>query len=316
MWYVFIAPRVTWTGVLGVFPERILVMSHNAKKLAPVISVLNMKGGVGKTTISAHVFRRLYHKLMKSTLLVDFDPQFNLTQTVVAQADYDAYKDKKRTIMSVMEPELSQSIFKVNTKVAPPPQETDVSVVLRHITSNPEINLSLIPGDFALVKYSLIADQHVLTPIRERFLSFIQQARIKRDLVCIDCNPSSSFMTLCALMASTHVLVPVRPDRYSILGLQMLDEFITNLPLLTNKPKLIVLLNGVKTTGYDPSVENQLRSHKRFGPVTLSNVLKTSKLLEASPGYTGFATDKKHQWRITPQINAVVDELGGKLGLV
>jgi len=70
----------------------------------PVIAVLNMKGGVGKTTISAHVMRVLYRTLKKRTLLVDFDPQFNLTQTVVPESAYEKYKQENRTILSVMEP--------------------------------------------------------------------------------------------------------------------------------------------------------------------------------------------------------------------
>ena len=289
-------------------------MSKAQKKLAPVVSVLNMKGGVGKTTISAHVFRHLYLRLLKSTLLVDFDPQFNLTQTVITQSAYEKHKKDRRTIQAVMEPAPSQSIFAVKTDLGPPPLESEVSVVLKHVMGRPEINLALVPGDFGLVKYSLITDQTVLNPIRERFLRFIENARQTRDLICIDCNPSSSFMTLCALMASTHVLVPVKPDRYSILGLELLDQFITELPVIINKPKLIVILNGVPTRGYDPTVENSLRSHPRFGPSTLSTVLSVSKLLEASPGYTGFATDKKHKWRITSRISAVVDELAGHLG--
>ncbi|RYF48811.1 MAG: ParA family protein, partial [Cytophagaceae bacterium] len=48
----------------------------------------------------------------------------------------------------------------------------------------------------------------------------VEQARKSRDLICIDCNPSSSFLTLCALLTATHVLIPVRPDRYSMLGLE------------------------------------------------------------------------------------------------
>lgn len=86
-------------------------------------------------------------------------------------------------------------------------------------------------------------------------------------------------MTLCALKASTHVLVPVRPDRYSILGLELLDKFISDLPDITEKPKIIVILNGVSRVNYDPTVENSLRSHPRFGPTTLSNVLNITKLL-------------------------------------
>jgi len=291
-------------------------MVKTSAKLAPVVSVINMKGGVGKTTISAHVFRHLYSRLKKSTLLVDFDPQFNLTQTIVSQVDYEKYKTNRQTIQAVMESEPNQSIFQVNTQLGPPPTEKEVNVLLRYIKGNPQINLSLIPGDFGLVKYSLITEQNILSPIRQRFLNFIEETRKNRDLICIDCNPSSSFMTLCALKASTHVLVPVRPDRYSILGLELLDKFISDLPDITEKPKIIVILNGVSRVNYDPTVENSLRSHPRFGPTTLSNVLNITKLLEASPGYTGFATDKKHQWRITPKISAVVDELAGHFGLM
>lgn len=290
-------------------------MAKAGPKLSPVISVLNMKGGVGKTTISAHVFRHLYIRLKKSTLLVDIDPQFNLTQTIIPQVSYEKYKQARQTIQAVMEPAPTASIFTVTTGLGPPPNVDDVSIVLRQLTSDHSINLSITPGDFGLVKYSLITDQTVLTPIRDRFLKFITETRAKRDLICIDCNPSSSFLTLCALTASTHILVPVRPDRYSILGLDLLEQFINELPNLVPKPKLIVLLNGVPTRGYDPTVENSLRAHPRFGPVTLSTVLHTTKLLEASPGYTGFATDKKQQWRITPRISAVVDELGTHLGL-
>lgn len=292
-------------------------MVKQTEKLAPVVSVLNMKGGVGKTTISAHVFRMLYMRLKKSTLLVDFDPQFNLTQTVISQSDYEKHKHASQTILSVMEPQHSQSIFTVNTQPGPPPKEAEISVTLRHIVNTP-INLSIVPGDFGLVKYSLLEDTRTLTPIRDRFLSFISESRKTRDLVCIDCNPSSSFMTNCAVLASTHILVPVMPDRYSLLGLELLDQFLNKIPNLQVKPKLIVILNGIPNSGYDPTVENSLRSHPRFGPVTMVNTLGVSKLLEASPGYTGFATDKKvpHRTRLTQRITAIVDELGAHLGVI
>lgn len=292
-------------------------MAKQTEKIAPVVSVLNMKGGVGKTTISAHVFRMLYMRLKKSTLLVDFDPQFNLTQTVISQSDYEKYKHASKTVLSVMEPQHNQSIFTVNTQPGPPPKETEISVMLRHFSGSP-VNLSIVPGDFGLVKYSLLEDTRTLTPIRDRFLSFISESRKTRDLVCIDCNPSSSFMTNCAVLASTHILVPVKPDRYSLLGLELLDQFLNNIPNLQVKPKLIVILNGIPSSGYDPTVENSLRSHPRFGPVTMVNTLGVSKLLEASPGYTGFATDKKapHKYRLTQRISAIVDELGAHLGVM
>ena len=292
-------------------------MTKAAKKNSgAVVAVLNMKGGVGKTTISAHVFRHLYVHLQRSTVLVDFDPQFNLTQTIVAQNIYEKLKANKKTILSVMEDNSTPSIFKISDKLGPPPKFEDVSVIIRNLTKKPEINLSLIPGDFDMVKYSLINDVKVLDPVKKRFLLFIEKLSQEKDVVCIDCNPSSSFMTLCALQVATHVIVPVRPDRYSLLGLKMLDQFISEIPTIAKKPKLIIMLNGIKSSGYDPSVENSLRSDPRFGPLTMAASLHVSKLLEASSGYTGFATDRKQNWRVTPQITAIVDELGKAMGIL
>jgi chromosome partitioning protein len=286
------------------------------KKQGTVVAVLNMKGGVGKTTISAHVFRHLYSQLKKSVVLVDFDPQFNLTQTIIAQASYEKHKADKRTILSVMEDHTAPSIFKINTELGPPPKLDEVGVRLRAFTATPEIALHLVPGDFDIAKYSLINDSKVLLPVRKRFLQFITELQNDKDIVCIDCNPSSSFMTLCALQAATHVVVPVRPDRYSLLGLKMLDRFINEMPEISKKPSLIVLLNGVKSQGYDPAVENSLRSDPQFGPKTMATSLHMSSLLEASHGYTGFATDKKQSWRVTPRITAIVNELGKSLGII
>lgn len=291
-------------------------MAHSEKKSVPVVSILNMKGGVGKTTITAHVFRLFYLHKKRSTLLIDFDPQFNLTQTVITQSKYEKLKESGSTILNVMEPIMTPSIFTVCEETTPPPLEKDISVDLKYIIDT-EIKLSIIPGDFRMVKYSLIDNVTTLVPVKRRFLDFIEKSKEDRGLICIDCNPSSSFMTECAIRASTHILVPVKPDRYSLLGLEMLKEYISNLPGLTIKPKLIVLLNGIPSSGYNSAIEDSLRSHPDFGPITMVNTLGVSKLLEATSDYTGFATDKKvaHRWRLTNRIRAIVDELAGHLGV-
>jgi chromosome partitioning protein len=286
------------------------------KKQGIVVAVLNMKGGVGKTTVSAHVFRHLHLQLRKSVALIDFDPQFNLTQTVIAQTAYEKYKAEKKTVLSVMEDHTAPSIFKINTSLGPPPKLDDISIRLRGIPSNPEIALHLVPGDFDIAKYSLINDSQVLIPVKNRFLEFIETTRDTKDIICIDCNPSSSFMTLCALQAATHVVVPVRPDRYSLLGLKLLNRFINDMQEIVRKPKITILLNGVTSQGYDPSVENSLRSDPEFGPKTMVTSLHMSKILEASHSYTGFATERKQSWRVTPRINKIVGELGKSLGII
>lgn len=233
----------------------------------------------------------------------------------MSQERYEKLKAAKKTILSVMEDHSAPSIFKISDKLGPPPDLNDVSILVKKIIPKPDVNLMLVPGDFDLIKYSLINEANVLDPVRQRFVSFVEELQNQKDVVCIDCNPSSSFMTLCALQVATHVVVPVRPDRYSLLGLKMLDQFIGEIPTIAKKPKLIVMLNGIKSSGYDPAVENSLRSDPRFGPATMAASLHVSKLLEASAGYTGFATDRKQNWRVTPQITSIVEELGKSLGI-
>ena len=291
-------------------------VAKKGTKLGPVIASLNLKGGVGKTTVSAHVFRVVWSKFGVPTLLIDFDPQFNLSQTLFSRNIYDKACKAERTIMTVMEPPPMQSLFKINTSNAPLPEPANVSIQLWKKARRKDIDLRILPGDFRLVKYSLMDDHKQLAVAEKRFLAFIKKCRQDGRITVIDCNPSSSFLTLCALKACTHLLVPVRPDRYSILGVELLDQFFEEVPTLEPKPKMI-LLNGVPRRGYDRSVEDDLRSHSRLGQETLVSRLHQSKKLEAKPSYTGFATDKPGPYInvLKREIDAIADEIGRKLGL-
>jgi len=282
----------------------------------PVVSVLNMKGGVGKTTISAHLFRHMMSTLRKNILIIDFDPQFNLTQTLMTQANYQKCRDQNKTIFSVMEPPSAPSLFTISKNMGPPPPPSELTEVLYHWTDTKKTALGLIPGDFRMTKYTLVDDQKTLQPVQKRFIEFIEKAKEEYDLICIDCNPSSSFMTLCALTVSTHLLIPVRSDRYSILGLELLDEFVSGLPALINKPKNIVLINGGPGNSVDTNFESSLRANSKFGPLTLPTVLKSSTLLGAKEGKVGFATDKRlpHVNSLKRHLTTIVNELKVPLG--
>ncbi len=284
------------------------------KKLGVVVSVINLKGGVGKTTVSAHVMRLLYRTLRKKVLLIDLDPQFNLTQTLLTRKEYEKHRTSGSTVFAAMEPASKVSLFDVATTTQKPPAASTLATRLRNLSN---AWLDLVPGDFDLVKYSLISDHAKLDKVRQRFLRFVSDARAEYDLVVIDCNPSSSFITLCALHACTQLLVPVRPDKYSVLGVELLADFLERLPDIDPKPKISILLNGIPTSRYDPGPENELRQHKTFGTEVLANRLRVSALLTATSAYTGFATDKPVANRhvLATEINLIVHELGQRWGL-
>lgn len=241
---------------------------------APVISILNMKGGVGKTTVSAHVMRVLYHRMQKRILLIDLDAQFNLTQSVLTQSKYDNISDECRTVMSCFEPLPSNDFFQVKHSDQPPPLASEVSETLRKIGDAQKARLDLVPGSFELVKYSMIDNATQLKNAANYFKRFISQARDEYDLVVLDCNPSSSFVTKCALEVSTNVLSPVKLDKFSILGVGLVDQLFAHLQL---NPAHMILINGVKRYDHIQQVEFELRAHTKFGPKVLSNRLVHSK---------------------------------------
>lgn len=256
----------------------------------PVLSILNMKGGVGKTTVSAHVMRVLYQRFQKKVLLIDFDAQFNLTQAVMTQSKYEEVADNGQTIISCFEPLPSSDFFQVKHSDQPPPQASLVATTLRKVGNGEHARLDLIPGSFELVKYSMIDDPGQLKHASAHLKRFISQAKNEYDLIVLDCNPSSSFVTKCALENSSHVLSPVKLDKFSVLGVGLVSQLFSHLGL---NPEHMILINAVKRNGPTSAVEIELRANQKFGPKVLLNKLVQSKLLAADPTYTGFATDRR-----------------------
>lgn len=291
-------------------------MSQRNKSNTPVVAVLNMKGGVGKTTISAHVFGLLWERKNVSTLLVDLDPQFNLTQTLYEAAEYDQLQADGKTILKVLQPAPLPGLFGVTNASAPPPSLPDVVATLEGGTGGVE-PLAIVPGDFELTKYTLITEARRLKVVQERFLTFVETARESYKAICIDCNPSSSFLTLCALLPCTHLIVPVRADRYSVRGLEMLVRFLDEIPLLIRKPKIGILMNGVQRGAAATDAEKEIRGHSDFGSQVFAARIPRSDLLVANSDYTGFASKKPVAYRrqLAADLSTAVDEITPWMGL-
>jgi chromosome partitioning protein len=234
----------------------------------------------------------------------------------MSRANYQTFRDADKTIFSVMEPPSAPSLFKITTNLGPPPSVDLVKKQLLYWVDTKKTALGLVPGDFRMTKYTLVDDPKSLIPVQKRFEKFIESAKEEYDLICIDCNPSSSFMTLCALTVSTHLLIPVRSDRYSILGLELLDEFVNGVPAIVNKPKQIILINGGPGKSPGAEFESALRANSKFGPLTLPTILKSSTLLGAKEGRVGFATDKKVPYvgALKTHLSKIIDEMKGPLG--
>lgn len=282
----------------------------------PVVAVLNLKGGVGKTTVSAHVSREIFEARQKSVLLIDLDPQYNLTQQLLDQDSYNAILDTGQTVMRLFEPPPAADFFSINTDPVPPPPAREISYKLRHFIKTPETCISLIPGSFELTKYSFIPDNQKLLHCQAYFKKFISAARNEFDLIVLDMNPSSSFLTFAGLSCATDIVSPVRPDKYSMLGLELVKR-LTEHGAVGTTPNIHVVMNGVKRSDPVTGTELEILASPFFSSKILSNRLHDSAMLKARSDYTGFVSDRRvSRWRmIRDDLRAVGLEISTRIGL-
>lgn len=164
------------------------------------IAIANQKGGVGKTTItrelSACCALRGYQ-----TLVVDCDPQGNLTSSWV---DADVYEATLSHVL--IEPESA-----IGIKVEPLPLD-------EAIVESPVDNLDLVPADIRLARFEMQPDY-----LTHRLRNQLKEHGTSYDLVFIDCPPQLGKLLTAALYSADYVLVPCAADAMGLQGLSDLS---------------------------------------------------------------------------------------------
>ncbi|VTR60739.1 Sporulation initiation inhibitor protein soj [Actinobacillus pleuropneumoniae] len=191
-----------------------------AKKNGKVVSFINMKGGVGKTTLCVGIGEYLANYLDKKILFIDLDPQFNTTQSLMNHFDLeDEYMENFRDNKSV------RKLFKSSTTISELPKMVSPDEVI--VSFEKAENIDLICGNIDLI----FDDNQSDSARTRRVKKFILDNKLKEvyDFIFIDCPPTISFYTDAALNASDYYLVPNRIDRYSILGIKLLKQVIDRL---------------------------------------------------------------------------------------
>ena len=182
--------------------------------MAKTISLINMKGGVGKSTLTVNLAWHFaaYRNWLKRVLVVDLDPQFNASQYLVGVDGYKSILDEgKPTIWD---------IFEENTKVpGAAPRTFDTNDAVTNVTTvEGGGRLDLIPSQLELA-LSLKGGPGS----RERRLPrALKRLESDYDLILIDCAPTESILTTSAYLSSDYILVPVKPEFLSTIGLPLL----------------------------------------------------------------------------------------------
>lgn len=203
-----------------------------------IISFLNMKGGVGKTTLCKEMAVFLYQIKKKSILVIDIDPQSNCTQSLFDRHDiYSRYgiNDGEANLIEKVDSEKLPSIEYVFSKAKGYLTTGNMSNIIQNldtkfINETESIKLDIIPGHLDTV----FMERETSTGAAENRLNdFIDSYSLKDkyDYIFIDCPPTYSFYTIAATLSSDFYFVPVKPDAYSLLGLDLLERVIKDLKL-------------------------------------------------------------------------------------
>jgi chromosome partitioning protein len=186
--------------------------------MATTISFINMKGGVAKTTLAVNIAGELARQYR--VLLIDLDPQFNATQYLMDYESFEKHRQDSGTIADVLiEPNRQRMPLAKKKQTTLTVEECIIRVPVqqnRELAFLPsELDLSKAVKNPQGIEYKL---EKALEPTQQKF-----------DYILIDCAPTDSVLTTTALTASDFILVPMRPDKFSVLGyaqiLEVLEDF-------------------------------------------------------------------------------------------
>ena len=184
-----------------------------ANEQGPVcVSVINMKGGVGKTTIAATLARYATETpTSRKVLAIDLDPQANLSQALMGGRAYKGFLENK-----------SPSIVEVFKGYQPPtPDNSSPSPLnIRNAVRTVNSKLDIIPSRFDF-------SDHLIDSIKPdpRVLARLIASNFQdKDLILIDCAPTESIFTQAAYHASRYILVPVKPEYFATIGFPLLND--------------------------------------------------------------------------------------------
>jgi chromosome partitioning protein len=188
--------------------------------MAKIISVINLKGGVAKTTTTVQLAECLCSEFSKKVLVIDLDPQTNATIALISEEKWEELDDQKQTLFHLF----SDKLEGTNNFELPKALQRGVSN-LRLVT------LSLLASSIKFIdiqdrisdisarsNYSINPMEVLKTAIHDELTNY--------DYVLIDCPPNLGFITRNGVEISDYYLIPTIPDTLSTYGIPQIVKTI------------------------------------------------------------------------------------------
>ncbi len=261
-------------------------------RVGSIITVMNMKGGVGKTTVAMHVGGvlgryKIGSNTVRKVLLIDYDPQFNLSQAFLPPKTYfDLEKQRKTILYVLLDDDAALNPYQLQVPCNhTPPKPTDV--IHRMQSYKDGGCLDILPSTLDLMYVALGQADAQTKPIEEPFEKFIDSCRELYDVVIIDCHPAGSLFTKTSLRNSDHVIIPVVPQRYAVRGIGLMMNFLEAKKRGSTGPTPHILFNCTSRSGTTRE-EIAIRADAKYSSYCLTKTLKRYKAFGEPEGGTGF----------------------------
>ncbi|MBI3437406.1 MAG: AAA family ATPase [Proteobacteria bacterium] len=263
---------------------RIVDLARSARGRGRVIAMLNIKGGVGKTVLAANLFAAAHLADKRSISFIDLDPQHNLTQYFLSPGERNRIRDRNHTLYGVLNPRGGNSLN--------PSDFGGVAVPLTRARGSKQPNFELVAGDERLFEFTLdTRSERDKAEAFTRFRALVSALRARSDAVIIDANPCATFLTRLAITTADHIVAPVRPEKYSLTGLNMLEQVVREVRGRSLRPEeFSVLLNGVNDRTRssemgdpDAITRDEIAAAPFFGAALLEEEIPYSAVLRSAP---------------------------------
>jgi len=198
-----------------------------------VIATANMKGGVGKTTLTVNIATCLAKNYGKKVLVLDLDSQISATLSLMSPVDFAKRRKQRKTFRYLLDQIINpepEAKFTIGDIIQPQVCNLtglnllpgDIDLYDEFVVSEMLHNQSVALGeqDFETIwnRFERVLIRDILKPVRDEY-----------DFILLDCAPGYNLMTRSALSTSDFYILPAKPEPLSVVGIQLLERRIAQL---------------------------------------------------------------------------------------